>query len=51
MKKNVKKKTATDLIEEMFKRLGLKAKYVEKSGCSAVLFNDDEVDLDYLIKK
>ena len=40
MKKNqskTKKKTSTDLVEEMFNRLGLKARYVEKSGAVGVL--------------
>ena len=37
MKKSIKKKTATDLVEGMFKRLGLKARYVEKSGAVGIL--------------
>ena len=35
MKKRIKKKTPTDLVEDMFKRLRLKARYIEKSGCGA----------------
>lgn len=39
MKKNqkVKKETTTDLVEHMFKRLGIQAMYVEKSGAVGIL--------------
>lgn len=37
MKKSIKKKTATDLVEDMFKRLGLKARYIEKSGAVGII--------------
>ena len=41
LKQKSRKETSTDLLEEVFKRLGLKAKFVEKSGCSGVLKSKD----------
>ena len=35
--KKADKKTCTDLVEEMFLRLGLKTRYVEKSGVVGII--------------
>lgn len=41
-KNEFRKLTATEQVEQMFKRLNLKARYVDKSGCCSLLTNHNK---------
>lgn len=41
-KNEFRKLTAADQVEQMFKRLNLKARYVDKSGCCSLLTNHNK---------